>query len=121
MPSSLSFLFLASIRLRLRLFPAWTSLSFHRLLLLQRNRLIVELRASQTNRLLDNLSRRLEVLPLFELHLPLHFFAFNVGNQERRHQVSDVGVGPVVLLFGLVQKLVDRFDLQLGLFECLHR
>lgn len=102
-----------------RRLPACVSL--HRLLLCECDGLVIELAASQPDRLLDDLAGCLKVLALFELHLSLDLLALDVWDEEGRHQITNVGVWLVVLLLRLVQELVDRLDLQLRFFKCLHR
>ncbi len=51
-------------------------------MLRQRNGLVVELGASQSDRLLDDLAGCLEILAFLELDLPLDLLALDVWDEE---------------------------------------
>lgn len=71
--------------------------------------------------LFDGFAGGFQKAALFKLELPFDLFALDVRNEERRDEIFDDDLWLIALLLNLVQKLVDRLNLQLGFLVGLQR
>jgi hypothetical protein len=77
--------------------------------------IVLEFLTGVGDRQKDSLSGSLEEFALLELQLTLELLSLHIGDEEGGDEILNQDLRLVLLLFNLVEELVDGFDLELGL------